>query len=507
MKSIVKFILFIYCLLCCLVFAICYFYCCAQTMYGNFSIHQLIFHFAALNTMNFSQSVFYKLIIPVALSFGFIIFALKKPLLWLRYYLPAATVKHWEKRKYLLSFLTSTAVAVFGVLIAVFMFDDPASQMIEQAKYAYKMVYKPAPYDTIIDDNFVRPEDLQFQNPNPKNLVIIFAESLEKTFTDAKVFGADLLPNLYALDGTSANSYEQLSETDWTQASIFASLCGITAKQYFPKRYLSDDIVCISDITDKFGYYNYYLQGSSLQFTDNRKFLETHHFTKVEGIEDLPKMAKDKLLPYKLYSDKLYAKNFIGDILDDNELLEIFKYKLLELHRQKLPFMAVAFTMNTHPYDGYRSPNCPKIYKDMRDALVCADLMLGSFAEWFQRQDFAADTTLIILGDHLMMHSNIHKYLDKAGKRETLNLMWGYAAPEYNLDKPFNQFDWAPTLLQMAGFKWNGDKFALGTSLLSAEPTMQETYGDTLDDRLLLNSKFYEDFIFTRKPNPDENAY
>ena len=503
-KSIIKIILLIYCLLCCTIFAVCYFYCCAQTMYGNFSVFQLIFHFAAINKNYFSQNVFYTVIIPFGLSFGFILLVLKKPLLCLRRYLSSATIEYWKKHQYLLSFLTSTLTAVFGILIAVFMFDDPASQMIEQAKYAYNMAYNPAPYDTIIDENFIRPENLQFANPKPRNLVIIFAESLEKTFTDATIFGSDLLPKLYAKGGTGIDGYEQLSETDWTQASIFASLCGITTKQYFPKRRLADNIVCISDITAKFGYYNYYLQGSSLQFTDNREFLEAHSFNQVEGIENLPKMADDKLSPYKLYSDKMYAKNFIGDILDDKELLEIFKYKITELKQQKQPFMAIAFTMNTHPYDGYRSPECPKKYKDMRDAVICSDLLLSSFVEWFSEQKPADDTTLVIIGDHLMMHSNIHKYIDKAGKRETLNLMWGSGALAHNIRKPFNQFDWAPTLLQIAGFVWNGNKFALGTSLLSAEPTLQETYGNTLNDRLLNNSEFYENYIFTQKPNPED---
>ncbi|MBQ7633552.1 MAG: hypothetical protein IJS88_05530 [Alphaproteobacteria bacterium] len=89
----------------------------------------------------------------------------------LRYYISAVTVERWEKYKYLLSFLTSSFTVIFGMLIAVFMYNAQASQMIDQAKYAYNS----APYDSIIDENFVRSKTLCFNNPNPKNVIIIFA--------------------------------------------------------------------------------------------------------------------------------------------------------------------------------------------------------------------------------------------------------------------------------------------------------------------------------------------
>lgn len=496
---IIKTFLKIYCVICCAIFIIGYFYGCASSLYGNFSVHQFIFHVAAINTLSLSKTVIATILVPFCLSVGFILFAVKQPLRCLSRYLSDAKIKYWTQHKSLLSFLTSTVAALLGILIVWFMSADSLSQIIKQAKYTYALIYKPAPYDTLIDDSFTEPKNLQIRLKAPHNLIIIFAESLERTFADDKIFSQNLLPNLLSKSGTSVRGYTKLSETDWTFAGISAAFCGITSKQYFPPRKLSDNITCISDILAQNGYNLLYLQGSSLQFVDTRHFFETHRFGEVTGIENLPQESADKLSSYKLESDKLFSVNFIGDILDDAELLQIFRRKIEHLAQQSAPFTAIAMTMNTHPYHGYTSPNCTKKHHDMRDAVLCSDSQLGDFVEWFKTQDFAADTTLIILGDHLMMFNDVQKYLDKAKNRETLNLIWGYAAPKTDIVKPFNQFDWAPTLLEMAGFEWNERKFGLGTSLLSTQKTLQEIYKDTLDKRLLNNSKLYEKLIFEQK--------
>ncbi|MBR6355974.1 MAG: LTA synthase family protein [Alphaproteobacteria bacterium] len=493
---IIKIFLKIYCVVCCAIFIVGYFYGCASSLYGNFSVHQFIFHLAAVNTLSLSKTVIATILVPFFLSIGLVLFAVKQPLRWLKHYLSAAKIQYWTQHKALLSFITSTMAALFGMAIIWFMSADSLSQIIKQAQYTYNLIYNPAPYDTVIDDNFAEPKNLQFELSTPRNLIVVFAESLERTFTDDKIFGQNLLPNLWQQNGSSVRGYAKLSETEWTFASIAAKLCGITYKQYFPPRTLSDNITCISDIMAQHGYNISYLQGSSLQFVDTRRFFAAHHFTDIEGIEDLPRESADKLSSYKLESDKLFSIKFIGDILDDAELLRIFRRKIEHLAQQPAPFMAVVTTMNTHPYHGYISRDCPKKYGDMRDAVLCSDSQLSAFVEWFKTQDFAANTTLIIMGDHPMMFNDVQKYLDKAKERKTLNLIWGYAAPKADINKPFNQFDWAPTLLEMAGFKWNERKFGLGTSLLSTQKTLQETYKNTLDERLLNNSKLYETSVF-----------
>ena len=496
MNKIKTLLIWVYGFICCIIFVAGYFYACSQVMYQNYSVHQFIFHIATLSTDNFSKKVIGTILVPFSLSVVFVLLVFKKPLLWLRYYVNEKYITYWSQRKRLLSFITSTITAVAGVLIAVGISDVPGRQMVEETKYALSLLYNPPPYDSITDDYFANPAEIEFKQKQPQNLIIIFAESLERTFLDEDLLGQNLLPNLQEQTGVSVFGYKKLSEIDWTEASIIASLCGVTSKQYLPQRKLSKDFICISDVLNRFGYNVYSLRGSSLRFAAGEKFLSEHGFTENVGIEDIEKSFSYQLAPTKLYSDKLYDVNFIGDVLDDSDLLKIFREKIEHLAQENKPFMAIAATMNTHPFHGYVSRNCQRKYKDMRDAIMCSDRQLASFVKWFKAQNFAENTTLVIMGDHLMMYNDIQAYLDKASRRETLNLIWGSAAPEKDIHKPFNQFDWAPTLLEMAGVYWDGHKFALGTSLLSEEKTLQEQFGDDLNPRLLRSSKIYETLVF-----------
>lgn len=55
--------------------------------------------------------------------------------------------------------------------------------------------------------------------------------------------------------------------------------------------------------------------------------------------------------------------------------------------------------------------------------------------------------------------------------------------------------DIAPTLLGLAGAKWQGDQFGLGVNLFSARPTLLEQYGEEKFKKILQeDSAFYESF-------------
>ena len=482
LNKIIRFLLLVYCLLCCLLFMTGVMYLFAQSLYGNFTIRQFVFHFAVISTMDISlKLIIFVLLAPLLLGF-MILFALKKPLLWLRHYVAKDTLDKIQKHDNWLSFITSTlSVAIIVGTISAFSY--PLPQIFKQAKFSIETLYSSKQYDTIIEDNFANPAQIQFTAKHPKNLIVIFTESMEQTFADSNLLKDNLLSNLMQQNGTSILGQTELSETSWTYAGMVATLCGITDKVYIPPRGLSENIVCISDVLQQNGYNLHFIKGTPLKFSGTGYFLQNHSFENVYGIDELPQLS----------DENIYEIKFIGRTLEDSVMLDIFKKQIKQLAEQPAPFMAVALTANTHPYHGHTEKQCSHKYNDMRDSISCVDSILASFAEWFQKQDFAADTTLVILGDHLMMFNDIQKYLDKSPKREIFNMVWGYAAPQENTKRQFNQFDWAPTLLEMAGFEWNGHKFGLGTSLLSGESTMQEIYKDELNSRLIKNSKLYEE--------------
>lgn len=475
----------IFCVFCCFIFLAGYLYYCLHLFYGNFTFRQFLFHAAAVWTMNLSW-ISVGCVCLLLLLIGFAgIFVLKKPLRWLPFYFSANHLSLLHKHPYFLSFITSFFTAAVGIFLLCYSSIYTLPEIYKQFKFVTAIIFHQEKYDTFFEKHYTEPVSLDFSLGEPKNIIIIFAESLERTFFNQNVFEENLLPRLSAQNASSFVGYADQDETNWTQSGLTAVLCGVTSKLYMPPRPLSKNLQCIPSVFSKFGYQTYYLQGTDLSFAFTRELLLEHGMQILEDIEDTKAQA----------TDTVYAVHFINEVQSDSALLGYFKKRIKDLAADTRPFLAVTMTMNTHPYRGHIEKDCRRKYQDMRDVILCTDEQLNDFVEWFKMQDFASNTTLIILGDHLMMYSDIHPYLDLAPHRETLNLLFGSGAPEHNIYKPFYQFDWAPTLLELADFKWQNHQYGLGVSLLSNDKTLREKYGETGAVRLLNNSKFYETFI------------
>ncbi len=182
--------------------------------------------------------------------------------------------------------------------------------------------------------------------------------------------------------------------------------------------------------------------------------------------------------------------------IKDRAFFEIFKSKITKIANSNKNFFISGTTLDTHFPLGYHDDKCTQKYGDMRDVVKCTSFQVAEFIDWFKKQSFYDDTILIVTGDHLMMPSNIEYLLQQVPTRKTYNIVIGKNIKEQIIYKPFNQFDWAPTILELAGVKWQNHSFGLGTSLLSSEPTLVEKYGaKILEQELAKNSKVYESFL------------
>lgn len=468
----------------CALFLVGYFYFWAELFYGDFTLKQMYFHLTSWQTMQFSPFTVLYLVFLVLLGVAYL-WLLKHPLWLLKKYMAEPKYKMLQSHKISLNFITSLIVAVIGFALL-----GSLDNVGKQWRWSKQFVHNLKTTDTIIDENYVDPQNLHFHNETPKNVIIVLAESMERNFTDAQTFGENLLPQLTAQNTLSFAGFQSLCEANWAKSSLIATLCGITEKIYIPPRALSDNIMCVSDVMRQKGYNTYYVQGSSLDFLQTRDFLRAHGFNQTEDIDDLDS---------DIYSD-VYHINFIGKIISDDDLLDYFKVRLRDLAAQKQPFLAMAATMDTHPRDGYLAQGCSRKYGDIRDVVMCADRRLSEFAKWFETQDFADNTVLIILGDHLMIGSDAQPLIKQETQRETLNLVWKQNSTG-RIDKPFTQPDWAPTVLDLAGFKWKSHHFGLGISLLSNDLTMLQKYGHNLDERLQRRFVLYDEKIYPKKNN------
>ncbi|MBQ4132664.1 MAG: sulfatase-like hydrolase/transferase, partial [Desulfovibrionaceae bacterium] len=157
------------------------------------------------------------------------------------------------------------------------------------------------------------------------------------------------------------------------------------------------------------------------------------------------------------------------------------------------PFVLFVETVDTHSPDGYCPPEL-RSYNDIRDAIVQSDRNLTEFSKIFMKEP-QPNLVYAVLGDHTFMGNP--EFLTPVKERTIYNFFYGDlpSIPAAKLEGKISALDIAPTLLQCAGARWNSNKFGLGISLFSDEPSLLEQFGKEEFNRLLgLPSKLYSQF-------------
>lgn len=185
-------------------------------------------------------------------------------------------------------------------------------------------------------------------NAKPKNLVLIYVESLENTYKDKAKFGRNLLKTLDAIEGVSFSHFQQVMGTHWTIAGVTATQCAVPLKNVtlYNGKTQGENIksflpgaICLGDILHDAGYRNVYMGGDALLFSGKGKFFKDHHFDEMYGREEL----KNRLAEKDLHFWGLY----------DDDLLAQAQTKLKQLHAASQPFNLTITTIDTHGPDGY----------------------------------------------------------------------------------------------------------------------------------------------------------
>jgi phosphoglycerol transferase len=162
-----------------------------------------------------------------------------------------------------------------------------------------------------------------------KNIVFIYAESLERTYFDETVFPG-LIKGLRELESNSTyfTNIKQVTGTGWTVGGMTASQCGIPL--FTPShgnsmsgmdQFLSS-AVCLGDALNNNGYQMNYMGGASLDFAGKGKLYKSHGFKNVLGRAELvPKLEnKTYRTGWGLYDDSLLIW-FIAAMLNCQKLV------------------------------------------------------------------------------------------------------------------------------------------------------------------------------------------
>ncbi|MDL2276160.1 sulfatase-like hydrolase/transferase [Breznakia sp. OttesenSCG-928-G09] len=360
----------------------------------------------------------------------------------------------------------------------------------------------------LYEEEYIDGQNLKIEFPEKKkNLIYIYVESLENTYTskdNGGNYSDDLLYPLskYAIENINFSNTETLggakvvSGTGWTTGGMVAQSGGVpllvplNQKRFSKKTDFLPGLYALGDILEKEGYNQEYLIGSDAIFGGREFYFKKHGNYK---IFDLNTAYEEK----KIARD---YKEFWG--YEDEKLLSFAKEEILNLANENKPFNFTMLTVDTHHPYGYVCKNCDNKYPErLSNVIACNSKQIGELVEWITKQEFYKDTTLIITGDHLSMAAEyIHKTYDKTYERTIFNTFMNSSIPAANTThRKFTSFDMFPTTLASMGVHIEGNRLGLGTNLFSSEKTLIEKYGfDFIDQELRKQSSYYKRNILKR---------
>jgi len=329
----------------------------------------------------------------------------------------------------------------------------------------------------------IEPEALQ----DPKSLVLIFAESLEATYSRRDIFGDDLTPYLTALarKGASFENMREVDNTGSTIAGMVGAMCALPLRSPMPWEHLNTVLpnvdaplpgqACLGDILAAHGYRTVFMGGAPLGFAGKGKFLAAHGFAELSGATDL--------LP--LLEDPDYRS---GWGVHDDTLFEFALRKLDALADGVSPFALTLLTLDTHHPSGLPSGSCPERGReasDMEFAIRCSDRLLSSFIEDVRSR--YENVVVALFSDHLAHRNELFSTLrSHADARRLRFSVWGPDIEPINVARKGTHYDVMPTMMDFLGFEgWL--QHNMGASLLRSNSpwfTLDEESAATITQSL-----------------------
>ncbi|MDT8893388.1 sulfatase-like hydrolase/transferase [Halomonas sp. I1] len=343
-----------------------------------------------------------------------------------------------------------------------------------------------------LDQRYVAPVILE-KPPSPPNLLVIYLESLERTYADRERFG-DVYAPLGALgdQGVVFEGVRQADNTGWTMAGMIASQCGVPLmpagllhdSQLEPLERVVPGVSCLGDLLAGQGYSLTYMAGASKRFAGKGKFYAGHGFSRVLGRDDLaPRLDDpDNLNSWGLYDDDLYAMT-----VDEIRRLE----------EQGDPWGLVNLSLATHPPYGYPPDECRQHQgefegTDILYSVECSARMAHDLVKRLAGEGLLKDTLVVIASDHLSMRVSAWEALTASPRSNTFMLLGNDLAPR-RIKVEASTMDILPTVLEAMGFVIDWHRAGLGVSLLSNEPTLIEQHGlQTLNNQLKRETALHE---------------
>ncbi len=357
---------------------------------------------------------------------------------------------------------------------------------------------------TFIEDHYVEPKNVVKFPAKQRNLIHIYMESVENSYYDRANGGykeRSLMPKLAELNRENihfSNSNFEFGgphQTFGAAHSIASMLnfgAGIPMKTNLQRgtaeSMLYPQFTTVGDLLKSQGYNTEIMLGAQAKWGGLGDYYRKHGDFKVFDLDYARKNG---------YVDPDY-KVWWG--YEDDKLYEFAKEELLRLAKENKPFYFILENADTHFPAGYVSPKMQEkpFEEQYANVIFYSQAEVVKFVNWIKKQDFYANTTILITGDHRSMDKDFFADWDPNYERTVVNMYINSV-----LDMPprtkthqrdFAPFDIFPTTLAAIGAQIEGERAGLGTNLFSDKPTLVEELGlDKVNDELARPSKFYLD--------------
>lgn len=337
-------------------------------------------------------------------------------------------------------------------------------------------------YDDRLLKAYHAPDHLQQPAADKKNMIIIYAESTERTFAEI-VHGNEVFAELkeLAASGLEVKGLAQAANTGWTMAGFVSSQCGVPLQphgllkhnMFHSQKTFFAGISCFSDLLKKNDYHVEYMKGGDLRFAGMDAFLESHQFDLSSGVHNI-ETASDYLNDWGHYDDTLLA---------------YAHERVRALNKAGKPYVMSVATVAAHFPDGHPTQSCERAFPNNQlpqilFSVKCTGFEISKFIKGLRQEGLLKNTVVVIVSDHLMMKNDYEEQLNQKERLNYFVALGDHIRPQL-LERKAAMFDVFPTLLDLLGFSLPDGRAGLGVSLLSENKTLFEQYGaDKINGRI-----------------------
>lgn len=313
----------------------------------------------------------------------------------------------------------------------------------------------------------------------PKNLVLIYLESMEETFAELPSTRAGFAPLIdKANTGIRFRGLAQYPGTGYTVGGLTATQCGVPlllpdGRFFFPGKNDSaydygnfmPAMTCLGDILADRGYDTKFIIGGDLDSFGIRNLLETHGYNFLYDRRDFHREGLALRTNEWGVDDDIFYKK-VEDELARSAALD-------------KPFLMGIENIGTHSPDGFLDKSCGKEPEGIKLPLAveCSVRHVLILLDTIDKLGLSDSTIVAVMSDHLIMRNSLKsEFAAFQGPRHNLAFILNAGSP-MEIQRDASMMDIFPTLLDVMGFGIKDGKAGLGRSLLSDTQTLPEEMG------------------------------